>query len=215
MSTQSEKGMSKSTEPRANPQQAVAEDTLDPSPSTSHRQQLPTTTRVKGSRYTQEQRELGLRAVALASGNTERAAQSLRTLGIRVQRTTLRDWATRQHVQRYREIQAEVIPEIHARIAEQSDALALQAGETEAALITRLQKELPNVPARDLSRAVRDVATSRKISVEKGVTLRSEEKPAESNPIQDFTEAMKELKAMGLIPDAPRRVINLEEIDED
>jgi hypothetical protein len=156
------------------------------SPETSHRQQLPTTTRVKGSRYTHEQREMGLRAVALNSGNTERAARDLRTMGIKVPRSTLRDWATRQHVQRYREIQTEVIPEIEERLAQKSEGLATQYSDLEADVLVRLKKELPNVPVRDLSRAARDLATGKGISTDKARDLRGRGEPERPNPIQEF-----------------------------
>ena len=185
----------------------------DPPGGTSQRQQLPTTTRVKGSRYTHEQREMGLRAVALNSGNTERAARDLRTMGIKVPRSTLRDWATRQHVQRYREIQTEVIPEIEERLAQKSEGLATQYSDLEADVLVRLKKELPNVPVRDLSRAARDLATGKGISTDKARDLRGRGEPARPNPIEEYAEAVRDLERLGItiqVGPPPKEVPNLE-----
>jgi hypothetical protein len=107
-------------------------------------------------------------------------------MGIKVPRSTLRDWATRQHVQRYREIQTEVIPEIEERLAQKSEGLATQYSDLEADVLVRLKKELPNVPVRDLSRAARDLATGKGISTDKARDLRGRGEPERPNPIQEF-----------------------------
>jgi hypothetical protein len=174
---------------------------------TSHHRQPGRTRR----RYGAEEIELGLRAVALANGNTTKASRELAKQGKKIPARTLWGWKREDHIERYRQIQTEVVPEIHARIAEQSDALALQAGELEADLIKRLQKVAPDVPAKDLSRAVRDVATSRKVSVEKSLSLRGGDQPKEPT-IEDFNEALKGLQDLGLIEKTAKHV-TIEEIE--
>jgi hypothetical protein len=191
-------------------------DTRRDSRRTSQHRQARQLTRGVRSSYTAEETERGLRHIAVCSGNVMRAQRELAEQGLEIPYETMRSWVRRDHVERYLQIEQEELPKIHARMARRSEELALQAGELEAALIKRLEEKLPDVPPRDLSRAVRDVATSRKVSVEKSVTLRGGDRPRELNPIKDFTEALKDLQRLGLIPkEEPKRVTKLDNLLEE
>jgi HPt (histidine-containing phosphotransfer) domain-containing protein len=177
--------------------------------------------RVSRPRYSREQIELGLRAVALANGNNEKASRELAKQGVKIPARTLWGWSKEDHVQRYREIQAEVVPEIHARLAEQTEALAAQHGEVEANVLKRLKKELPNVPVRDLSTAARNLATGRGISTDLSRKLRGTE-PQPRNVIEEADEIQRALERLGLklVPHVPNleeepKVLDAEAIEED
>jgi hypothetical protein len=121
--------------------------------------------RKKGSRYSEEEIEHGLLEVALCRGNTRRAARQLKAQGITIPRPTLETWATRLHGQRYEQIQERVRPMIHQRMAEQSEELAQAYAEAEHEALVHLRQKLPDMRASDAGGAVRDLATSRGISV--------------------------------------------------
>ena len=63
------------------------------------------------TRYTDDEFERGLRAVALCSGNTRRAASALKSQGLAVPRTTLQHWVT-THQERYLAAQKALEPQI-------------------------------------------------------------------------------------------------------
>lgn len=147
--------------------------------------------------------------MALCNGNTTKASRELAKQGTKIPARTLWGWAREDHVQRYREIQGDVIPEIHARLADQSEALALQHGEVEAQALERLKKELPDVPVRDLSTAARNLPVSRGIATDESVTLRGRDTPAESNPIEDVNEVLTTLARLG-VHGPPKQVPTLE-----
>ncbi len=58
--------------------------------------------RQKPSRYTDQEVEQGLFALAMASGNTRRAGAMLQKRGLRVPHTTLDTWKHRTHPERFR-----------------------------------------------------------------------------------------------------------------
>jgi hypothetical protein len=60
-------------------------------------------------RYTDQERERALVAVALASGNCERAATSLAEQDIPVPARTLREWK-REHADLYQRVEQDVLP---------------------------------------------------------------------------------------------------------
>jgi hypothetical protein len=186
---------------------------------TSQRRQTPRTTRAQVARrrsgYTNEEIERGLHHVAVLSGNVSRAARELAEDGLDVPVETLRDWVRKHHVERYRAIEAKVVPEIHARMAEQNEALALRHAEVEARSLERLEKELPNMAARDVSTTTRNLAVSKGIAIDKARDLRGTNREPELNPIKAWNEGVAALQNLGLLPKDPKQTPNLEEIEAD
>ena len=70
------------------------------------------------SSYTSEEIERGLSAVALVQGNTRRAAAALKAEGLAIPRTTLQEWTTKTHRDRYMAISEDELPHTYRRIAE-------------------------------------------------------------------------------------------------
>src|SRR5947207_2111245 len=101
-------------------------------------------------RYTDQERERGLVALALASGNTVRAQEALAAQGLRVGRTTLWEWKTKLHRAEYEELRERTLPAIRAYAAEKHMELADAEMETSAQLLERLKDEAGDIPVRDL-----------------------------------------------------------------
>jgi len=121
--------------------------------------------------YSTEDIDRGLSAVAFFGGNSRKAHSVLKAQGLEIPRSTLRDWATKTRTERYAELRASVLPEIHAAAAEKHRALAERAMEVEAKAIDRVEEELPNLPARDVSTAARNLAVEAGIHRQRGGEL--------------------------------------------
>jgi hypothetical protein len=94
---------------------------------------------VKGGSYTDQEVERGLVALALCSGNSRRAARLLEDRGLPIPRSTLKQWPD-LYPDHYSAVQAQVLPELKARLAEEHTALAdLERG----------LRDLFNVPANE------------------------------------------------------------------
>lgn len=111
------------------------------------------------SRSSEEDIELGLTCLARNSGNFSKASRECD-----IPRQTLQGWAKKFH-ERYLEIQEEVVPLIRARTAERALQIAEQAADLESKALTQLEGELPNLEGRDLANALRNVSTTKGISL--------------------------------------------------
>jgi hypothetical protein len=96
----------------------------DTQPAVSHPQKRA----LSGSRYTDQEIERGLVALALFSGNRRRASKALDQQGLSIPDSTLRDWReTYPHW--YAEVQRKTMPQIRELAAEQHSDLAQLEGE--------------------------------------------------------------------------------------
>lgn len=123
--------------------------------------------------YDEETIRAGLTQVALAAGNDQEASDRLKELGTPVPRTTLQRWAEK-HSDRLDEIRAEVIPQIHRRLARRNEDLADRYAALEQQMIDRLTDELPNLKPSELSTATKNLAVSKGIASEKALLLRGQ-----------------------------------------
>ena len=90
-----------------------------------------------GSRYTDQEIERGLVALALFSGNRRRASEALDQQGLRIPDSTLRDWRE-TYPDWYAEVQRKTMPQIRELAAEQHSDLAQLEGEAGRKLLDRL-----------------------------------------------------------------------------
>jgi hypothetical protein len=167
--------------------------------------------RRKGERYSEEEIERGLLEVAMCRGNTRRAARQLAAQGITIPRTTLETWTNRLHPQRYADIQERVLPMIHQRMAEQSEELAQAYAEAEYEALAQLRRRVPDMRASDAASAVRNLATSRGISVDKAALLRGQ--PTAIEERRDVGEILFALERLGVrveVAGSPRQVENVD-----
>lgn len=107
----------------------------------------------------EEKIELGLNVLARHSGN---ARQAFAECGIPA--STLRGWQRRYH-ERYVEIQEEVVPLIRAAAADRALQIAEQAADAEEEALGRLRAALPDLEGRDLANALRNISTTKGISL--------------------------------------------------
>lgn len=140
-------------------------------------------------RFTDEQRELGMRTLALNSGRTQKTAEML---PFDIAPTTLAGWKGKP---RYAELQAEVRKHIAGEMAEESDALARRHAEGERMAVDLLIEKLSEIDPKDLPNAVRNLATSRAISIDKGAQLRGEPAPGVAQRT-DPEELWRELRRL-------------------
>jgi hypothetical protein len=103
-------------------------------------------------RYSVEQIDRAPSAAVYWDGNTRRAAAALKGQGLDIPRSTLKDWVTNSHRERYMELRKKLEPEIHARAAERHRELVSANIELETDIIKRLREELPNLAARAFPR---------------------------------------------------------------
>ena len=110
-------------------------------------------TRPPKGRYSVEEREQGLIAVAICGGNTHRASRELADRGLEIPRTTLASWQT-NHADRYERIRSEVVPKVHARMARESEDLARRYAEEEHKLMDELAAKRGEMKGSELAGAI-------------------------------------------------------------
>jgi hypothetical protein len=143
------------------------------------------------SRYSDAQIELGLRALAIASGNARKATALLAKQGVSIPRTTLQMWANQLYVERYRQIKREVMPAIYDRIAERSEQIADDLADLEGQLAEQMRRQAPELSPRDTAGALRNVSVAKAVNIDKATVIRG--RPTEITAHVDVTEVLKNL----------------------
>jgi hypothetical protein len=153
------------------------------------------TTRKPQPAYTDEQIELALCAIAYSNGNTGRAARELKAAGLKIDPKTLWSWSRKQYIDRYERVRSEVLPKVREKAAETHREIAERQLGVLGKMTDRLEKEVGEIPAKDLPKGVQSVATSAAINVDKaqllggGPTHRIE---------RSASEILRSLKAKGM-----------------
>lgn len=143
----------------------------------------------------------GLVALALASGQADRAKDALAKQGMKVAPSTLRDWRDRLYPERYLQLQRDVLPALRARAAESHTALEELEGATARKLLARLDAEHKNIPARDLSTALRNLDVGQGIHRTKAAELRGENFDAPAlGGSRRVSQILAALRAKGVDP---------------
>jgi hypothetical protein len=132
-----------------------------------------------GSRYTDQEIERGLVALALFSGNRRRASEALDQQGLSIPDSTLRDWRE-TYSGWYTEVQRKTMPQIRELAAEQHSDLAQLEGGAARKLLDRLIAKYQDIPARDLPGAIRNLDVSAAVNRDKAAMLRGENPEAQS-----------------------------------
>jgi hypothetical protein len=149
------------------------------------------------SRYTDQEVERGLVALALCSGQRRRASKLLAKQGLKISDGALRYWKEHAHEDWYWEIQARIMPRVRAIAAEKHSELAELEGEASRQLLDRLMTEADEIPARDLPGAVRNLDVAAAVNRDKAAMLRGE--PTEIVEHQrDALQILRQLKEMGM-----------------
>jgi hypothetical protein len=147
--------------------------------------------------YSEEEITRGLSAAAYFNGNTRRAADALKEQGLKIPRSTLRDWLnTRQD--RYEQVRTELTPKIHAYAAEQHMDLAQAQIELSREFMERMRADKDKIPARDLSTFQRNLDTGAGIHTDKALALRGAIPEGQSTPTRTLNEILAAMKAKGM-----------------
>src|SRR4051812_46203895 len=148
--------------------------------------------------YSAEDVDRALSAAVYFNGDTRRASEALEAQGLKVARSTLRDWVTHTNRDRYVELRDKELAGIHAAAAEKHQALVDANMETEAAIVQRLRAEIDTLPARDLSAAARNAAVAAGVHQDKNLTLTGKgTTPVVSLPLPDLIRSIAAHSAPG------------------
>lgn len=145
------------------------------------------------SPYTSEEIERGLSAVALTQGNTRRAAAALKQAGLPIPRTTLQEWVTNTHRDRYAVIANEELPHVYNRIAEGNEALAERLLKIEDQAAGKLEHALKadDLSPNEISTSLRNLSVSKGIAVDKASVIRG--RPTEIREERSFAELARSI----------------------
>ena len=149
-------------------------------------------------KYTPEQVELALIAF-LAYGNAEQASQHVqREHGFKPGGDLIRYWRDHAHQARYMQLAAEHQDRIAATMAAESEEIARKAARLEHKLLDRLDRESDGLERKDLAGALRNVTTTRSLSIDKVAS------PLRGRPVihehrQTLGEIERRLVAAGVI----------------
>lgn len=161
--------------------------------------------------YTPQERNVALTAYALANGNSRKASDFTKEeLGVRIPKTTIDRWARHMYPDDYQRIQAEVMPRIHAQMADAHHSLAHRAMEIEARTLERLSQEIHNLDPQKLSTTMRDAAVAGAIHSDKGLIYSGQ---PTSIVRHEVGEVMRSLKAKGI--ELEGDVVDAQVVDEE
>lgn len=146
------------------------------------------------SRYSPEEIDRGLLALALAGGNAMRASRELEALGHPVPWRTLYNWRDK-HAQRLSELRTEHAPKIEALIVREARDSALLAAQVEQAGLARLQDNIDDIDLKDLSKTVKDASVSKAVNVDQ--VLKLEGRPTQIVENRQASDLIRKLRASG------------------
>jgi hypothetical protein len=125
-------------------------------------------------RYSEEEKERCLQALALFSGNARKAEATIQERhGYRVPESTIRAWRQAQP-DRYAAIRAEVMDKIKLDVSEESTDLAREALSVAYELIEKAREDLPQIEGEKAIRAFKDVLIGMGIGLDKAAALRGD-----------------------------------------
>lgn len=161
-----------------------------------------------GMKYGDEDIELGLTVLARHDGKATAASRDCNIPG-----NTLRQWRTK-FPERYLEIQRELIPEIRARVSERALEIAEKAADVEKDALAKLHEELPNLEGRELANALRNVSTTKGISLTHANNFQAPpEQPREQTDIAAVIAGLQRLGIAKVVKAEQEPVLDAEVVD--
>lgn len=152
--------------------------------------------------------ERGLLALAEHNGNSRKAAEFLARgdSPVHVHHQTLWNWREREP-ERYERIRAEVVPKVRLRASEDHMAMAARLMDLEGELLEKLKEKADELPAKEVSTALRNVSTSGAIHVDKAQVL--SDQPTEIRRL-DTGEVLRKLSSRNMRLEATERTVVVE-----
>lgn len=157
-----------------------------------------TARKTSANKYTPEEVDLGLTALAAVNGNSRRANRELAAAGVKIPHATLDLWAKKTHKDRYLELREEVLPHLKARMAEQLEQVVFQGSDLQARILTRLSNEMDDLDPKDLGKSFQQVSIGTGIASQRAGDLRGDEQVIRHT--HDHTATLAGLQRLGLIP---------------
>jgi hypothetical protein len=156
--------------------------------------------------YDIEQIERGLRAVAVAGGNTRLASRRLRDLhGVEIPASTLRRWVESVHSDRYAEVRVEEAERVQRLAASEFEDLGRRSMVIVHKGLDRLEKEMDELPLRDVAGAVRNIGTVAGIAQSHVQVTRERPVVTKREHVRDLDEIFRALRQISpdLVVDEP------------
>lgn len=147
--------------------------------------------------WTQLDIATGLRTLALYGGNVTRAAAALKAEGKPISTKVLASWKNEKYAVQYEDIVYELRQSIGQKISDDAMEVAAAASGVEAALIAETQRQLADIPAKDLAKSALNMAQIKRNNVETARLLRNE--PTQITETRSVDESLDELRALGVI----------------
>lgn len=152
--------------------------------------------------------EVGLTTLAACDGNCSKAA---RQTGFSA--ATLARWRTKHH-ERYLELQEELVPQVRARVAERSLQIAGKAADLEDEALDKLRDQLGDLEGRELSNALRNISTTKGISLTHANNFQSPpEQPKEQTDIAAVIAGLQRLGVAKVVEAEQEPAIDAEVVD--
>ena len=153
----------------------------------------------KSRRYTHEQVDRGLLAVAACAGNSAEASRRLGDQGLEIPARTLRAWRCETYPERYVELANAHGHEIEEILVARTREVSLKAAEAELLAIDKTVEELEAGNARDPSASARNLATVRGIGTDKLALLTG--RPTHRVEQRTSDDIMDRLRKYGMVVD--------------
>jgi hypothetical protein len=125
----------------------------------------------RSRKYTPEEVEKALLALALVGGNSGEASRRLKGANIEISPRLLRLWRSGLHARRYAELAQEYAREVEETIVQEARETAILAAEVERLALAKTLEQLEAGEIRDAAAAARNAATVKGINVDKLLTL--------------------------------------------
>jgi hypothetical protein len=148
--------------------------------------------------YGEMERRYALGVLALCDGDSRAAAKALKEQGLRgPSDRQLREWKTGKYAAEYLAVKKEQAPHVLAVHAERWDQVSRAATSATLKGLTRLDKDIGDIPLRELPRTVRDTSVAGGVAEDKSIKLR-EGTPDAATVGRNFKEIMSALKERGV-----------------
>jgi hypothetical protein len=149
--------------------------------------------------YTPEEVDVGLTTLALCGGDSKEAERRLEAAGSLIPSSTLRDWRTSVHPDRYVELCHLHAPEIEKRVIQRSQEIQQRALDVSLKAINAAEQQLDANEAKDPGALAKNLALTHGIITDKSLTLQG--RPSSIVGTTDARELLAEIrKDLGAIP---------------
>jgi hypothetical protein len=149
--------------------------------------------------YTPDEVDTGLTVLALCGGDSSEAERRLQAAGQPIPSSTLRDWRTHTHADRYVAICHERAPEIEKRVLQRSQEIQQRALATSLKAVNEAERQLDNGEAKDPAGTAKNLALTYGIITDKSLLLQG--RPNVMVGTQDARDLLDDIRReLGTIP---------------